>query len=45
MDTAGLHKAFPRLKDFLAVREEWDPQARFANDYLSHLLGIASGYP
>ncbi|MEK4342971.1 D-arabinono-1,4-lactone oxidase [Brevibacillus sp. FSL L8-0710] len=45
MDTAGLHKAFPRLKDFLAVREEWDPQARFANDYLSHLLGIASGSP
>ncbi|MEJ8544296.1 D-arabinono-1,4-lactone oxidase [Brevibacillus borstelensis] len=45
MDIAGLHKAYPRLGDFLAVREKWDPHNLFANDYLAQLFGIAPDSP
>jgi len=34
-----LRELYPRFTDFLAVRDRLDPQRRFANDHLRHLLG------
>lgn len=34
-----LRERYPRFDDFLAVRDEVDPERRFANDYLDRVLG------
>jgi FAD/FMN-containing dehydrogenase len=34
-----LRPAYPRFDDFLAVRDELDPDRRFANPYLERVLG------
>ena len=34
-----LRPAYPRFDDFLRVRDELDPDRRFANDYLTKVLG------
>jgi FAD-linked oxidoreductase len=34
-----LRPAYPRFDDFLGVRDELDPERRFANDYLARVLG------
>src|SRR5699024_11213253 len=36
---ADLAGSYPRLGDFLALRDQWDPERRFANPYLDHVLG------
>jgi FAD/FMN-containing dehydrogenase len=36
---ADLEPAYPRLGDFLALRERLDPQRLFANPYLRRVLG------
>lgn len=36
---ADLRPAYPRFDDFVAVRDRVDPERRFANDYLSRVLG------
>jgi L-gulono-1,4-lactone dehydrogenase len=38
--TAGtLREVYPRFDDFLRVRDELDPERRFANPYLDRVLG------
>ena len=42
MHTLGadrLRELYPRFADFLAVRDRLDPDRRFANAHLRHLLG------
>jgi len=34
-----LRQRVPRLDDFIAVRDRFDPQRRFSNDYLDRILG------
>ncbi|RXZ70978.1 D-arabinono-1,4-lactone oxidase [Agromyces albus] len=36
---AELREVYPRFDDFLLVREELDPERRFANPYLERVLG------
>ena len=36
---ADLAPAYPRFGDFLAVRDDLDPDRVFANDYLERVLG------
>ncbi|MDQ0576031.1 D-arabinono-1,4-lactone oxidase [Agromyces albus] len=36
---AQLREVYPRFDDFLLVREELDPERRFANPYLERVLG------
>jgi hypothetical protein len=31
--------AYPRMRDYLAVRDVVDPDRRFGNDYLRQVLG------
>jgi L-gulono-1,4-lactone dehydrogenase len=38
-DADYLTAAYPRMRDFLAVRDVVDPERRFANDYLRQVLG------
>lgn len=35
-----LHKLYPRLQDFLTVREQLDPDGLFLNSYVTELFGI-----
>jgi FAD-linked oxidoreductase len=35
----SLREAYPRFDDFLRVRDELDPEGRFANPYLERVLG------
>ena len=39
LDAARLRGLYPHFDDFLAVREEVDPQRRFLNPYLRRVLG------
>jgi FAD/FMN-containing dehydrogenase len=39
LDAAALRERYPRFDDFLAVRDELDPERRFRNDYLDRVLG------
>ncbi len=34
-----LHSAYPRLKDFLRLREQVDPQGRFCGPFVTRLMG------
>ncbi|UAJ09386.1 D-arabinono-1,4-lactone oxidase [Glacieibacterium megasporae] len=43
LTTADVHRLYPRTPDYLRVRAEADPQAKFANDHLSALFGISEG--
>ena len=38
-DAAQLGELYPRFADFLRVRDEVDPDRRFANPYLEQVLG------
>ena len=38
-DAAYLGQAYPRFADFLQVRDETDPERRFANPYLTQVFG------
>ena len=38
-DAASLRRVYPRFDDFLRVRDELDPERRFANAYLERVLG------
>jgi len=38
-DAAYVGQAYPRFADFLRVRDETDPQRRFANPYLTQVFG------
>ena len=38
-DAASLATTYPRFGDFLAVRDQLDPQRLFANSYLERVLG------
>ncbi len=38
-DAAYLGRAYPRFADFLRVRNEVDPERRFANQYLTQVFG------
>ena len=38
-DARSLAAAYPRFSDFLAVRDQLDPDRRFANPYLERVLG------
>ncbi|GAA4052289.1 D-arabinono-1,4-lactone oxidase [Agromyces indicus] len=39
LDAGALRGAYPRFDDFLRVRDELDPDRRFANTYLDRVLG------
>jgi L-gulonolactone oxidase len=39
LDASVLRELYPRFDDFLAVRDRLDPERRFANDYLTRVLG------
>lgn len=39
---AELAELYPRWTDFLAVRQRFDPEGRFLNDYLRRLFGLQS---
>jgi L-gulonolactone oxidase len=39
LDASALRELYPRFDDFLAVRDRLDPERRFANDYLTRVLG------
>ena len=39
LDAEALRGVVPRLDDFLRVRDELDPERRFANPYLDRVLG------
>lgn len=39
LDAEALREAHPRFDDFLRVRDELDPERRFANPYLERVLG------
>jgi L-gulono-1,4-lactone dehydrogenase len=38
-DAAYLGQAYPRFADFLRIRDETDPERRFANPYLTQVFG------
>jgi FAD-linked oxidoreductase len=38
-DAESLREVYPRFDDFLRVRDELDPERRFANPYLDRVLG------
>ena len=38
-DAQSLASSYPRFGDFLAVRDQLDPDRRFANPYLERVLG------
>jgi FAD/FMN-containing dehydrogenase len=38
-DAAALGQLYPRFAEFLRVRDEMDPERRFANPYLDQVLG------
>jgi L-gulono-1,4-lactone dehydrogenase len=38
-DAASLAPSYPRFGDFLALRDRLDPERRFANPHLEHVLG------
>ena len=38
-DAQSLAAVYPRFSDFLAVRDQLDPERRFANPYLERVLG------
>jgi L-gulono-1,4-lactone dehydrogenase len=38
-DAGYLAGSYPRMSDFVATREALDPDRRFGNDYLRHVLG------
>jgi FAD/FMN-containing dehydrogenase len=38
-DASSLRECYPRFDDFLAVRDELDPERRFRNPYLDRVLG------
>jgi L-gulonolactone oxidase len=38
-DAASLAATYPRLPDFVALRDKLDPQRTFGNDYLTQVLG------
>ncbi len=39
MNQEDLRNLYPKLPDFLAIREELDPNGMFMNDYLEEKLG------
>jgi FAD-linked oxidoreductase len=39
LDAQALRALYPRFEDFVAVRDRLDPQRRFANAYLTRVLG------
>jgi hypothetical protein len=39
LDSERLRELYPRFGDFLAVRDQTDPERRFANPYLDQVLG------
>jgi L-gulonolactone oxidase len=39
LDAEALRPLYPRFDDFLAVRDRFDPQGLFANDYTDRVLG------
>jgi hypothetical protein len=39
LDAERLGALYPRFADFLGVRDETDPERRFANPYLEQVLG------
>jgi L-gulonolactone oxidase len=39
LTAADLQQRYPRFDDFLAVRDRFDPDRRFANDHLRRVLG------
>lgn len=39
LDVEQLHARYPRFADFLALRNQLDPERRFANRYLTRILG------
>jgi xylitol oxidase len=39
MDAAAIAEAFPRLRDFTALRDRVDPQRVFGNAFLDRVLG------
>ena len=39
LDAADVRRLYPRLRDFLAVRDAWDPDRTFANSYTRTVLG------
>jgi FAD-linked oxidoreductase len=39
LDAGQLRERYPRFDDFAAIREETDPERRFANPYLDQILG------
>jgi L-gulono-1,4-lactone dehydrogenase len=39
LDASRLGELYPRLADFLQVRDQADPERRFANPYLDRILG------
>jgi len=39
-DATYLAAVYPRFDDFLRVRDETDPERRFANPYLDQILGL-----
>jgi xylitol oxidase len=43
MDPATVRAQYPRLPDFLALRERLDPEGKFLNPYVERMLGI--GHP
>lgn len=42
LGAAELAALYPRFKDFLALRQELDPQGRFLNPHLRQLFGVAA---
>jgi L-gulono-1,4-lactone dehydrogenase len=43
LDAARLRELYPHFGDFVAVRDEVDPDGRFANPYLDQVLGPPGG--
>ncbi len=39
LDAAALSQRYPKFGEFVAVRDELDPERRFTNDYLTRILG------
>lgn len=40
LTAADFARTYPRFADFLAIREELDPERRLTNPYLQHILGV-----
>lgn len=43
LTAADLRPLYPRFEEFVALRDDVDPQGRFRNDYLDRVLGVAPG--